>query len=349
MGIPAATKRPAFGVCLLLASLLLFGSEVLAWTNPPARPLVEWLLLLPAYLALSALLLDFIARYRVRDLFGVLLLTGIYSLTAALTINPLSMLNDLPRTLFTRVMGAHALIAAEMVGLFLVLIGGKNRPQRNLLIGCLVVGLAWGIWVKNWPRQEGFGDVSLMTMLVFGGGGLVLIAALLYVILPRFQPEVLVVDPLATELSITAEPVDSLDVFRLKPRGWLIVLGVLLALIALRLFREEIDIAGLILCPLLLALCWAILWFRGRKRGDTLLDNRLPVQPLPLPNLLVAATVFIGVGILGYNLPDIQVGAITPLVLIGLGFTSYGLAWLPTLSLVLGVQGYLRQLATRKM
>ena len=98
---------------ILLALVLLFGSEILVWTNPTGRPIWEWLLLIPGYLALSAILLDFGIRYRVRDVFGVLMLTGIYSLASALVLNPASTLNDLPRTLFTRVMGSHALIALE--------------------------------------------------------------------------------------------------------------------------------------------------------------------------------------------------------------------------------------------
>lgn len=332
-------RREAFGLVVLLAMLLLFGSEVLAWTNPPQRPLMEWLLLLPGYLAISTILLDLIVRYRVRDLFGGLLLAGIYSLVAALAINPSSMLNDMPRTLFTRVMGAHSLIAAETIGLFLVLTGA-GRSRSNLLIGCVVVGLAWGIWVKSWPVEEGFGAVSLPTMLAFGVGGVAVIGVLLYGILPRLQVS------LTSETSETGELLDTL---RLSSRGWTIVIFVLSALITIRWLSGEIDAAGLVLCPLLLVLCWAIIWFRGRKRGDTLLDGHIPTQPLPLTDLLIASVIFIGVGVLGYNLPDVKLGTITPLKLIGLGFTAYGLAWLPAVSLVLGVQGYLRQLATRKM
>src|SRR5512134_3791736 len=108
---------------LLLAALLAYGSEVLVWTNPPGRPLLEWLLFAPGYLVLASILLDFVVRYRVRDLFGVLILAGFYSLSAALLLNPESMLIDMPRTLVTRVMGAHGLLAAEMIGLFLALTG----------------------------------------------------------------------------------------------------------------------------------------------------------------------------------------------------------------------------------
>lgn len=336
MMVFSALRRVSFGLVVLLAVLLLFGSEVLAWTNPPQRPLLEWLLLLPGYLALSAVLLDLIVRYRIRDLFGGLLLAGIYSLLAALALNPAAMLNDLPRTLFTRVMGAHALLAAEMIGLFLLLTGGGGS-RRNLLIGCAVVGLAWGIWAKNWPITEGFGAVSLPTMLAFGSGGIVLIILLLYGMLPRMGT------------APTSEFGEPLDALRLTPRGWTIVIFVLSALITIRWRSGEIAVAGLVICPLLLVLCWGIIWFRGRKRGETLLDDRLPPRPLPLLDLLLAVLIFMGIGIVGYNLPDIKMGTITPQTLIGLGFTAYGLAWLPTVSLVLGVQGYLRQLATRKL
>jgi len=129
----------------------------------------------------------------------------------------------------------------------------------------------------------------------------------------------------------------------------MITIAVLAILLVVRLLQGQVINGGLILCPLLLILCWAIIWFRGRKRGDTLLDHRLPIRPISLPNLILAAVIFLGVGTFAYNLPDIKLGTITLFTLIGLGFTAYGLAWLPTVSLVLGVQGYLRQLASRKM
>lgn len=319
---------------LLLALLLMFGSEVLVWTNPVGRPILEWLLLLPGYAVLGAILVDFTVRYRVRDLFGALLLTGIYALAAALVINPASTLTDVPRSLITRVMGAHALIAAEMIGLLLALTSTHPQTRRNLIIGCVIVGMAWGIWVKNWPVEEGFGAVSLPTMLAFGAGGLALIAVYLYVLLPRIQSE---------------PPSDALESFLLTRRGWLICVVVLAGLLAIHLLQAQIDLAGLILCLLLIVLCWGIIWFRERKRGDTLLDGRIPLRSITLPNFIVASLVFLAVGIFAYNLPAIPIGTFTPLTLIGLGFTAYGLAWLPTVSLVLGVQGYLRQLATRKM
>ena len=368
----------ALSVYILLAMTLMFGSEILVWTNPAGRPVWEWLLLVPGYVALSAILLDFSVRYRVRDIFGVLILTGIYGLASAIFLNPASTLNDLPRTLFTRVMGSHALIAAEMMGLFLVLTGGGRQARRNLLIGSAVVGLAWGIWVKYWPQDEGYGAVSLPVMLAFGIGGIILIGLYLYVVLPRLQADSNRGDPFRTSppdpLSVYSEgekssrsavgkiippttsqaaPAvtndDILATLKLTRRGWLITSGVLAVLLLVRLVQGPVIGAGLVICPLLLALCWGILWFRERKRGDTFLDQHVPIRPLALPNLVMAALLFLVVGIFAYNLPDIKLGTLTPFTLIGLGFTAYGLAWLPTVALVLGVQGYLHQLATRKM
>ncbi|MEZ4668073.1 MAG: hypothetical protein R3E39_09165 [Anaerolineae bacterium] len=327
---PASVSR------LLLALLLLIGSEVLAWNNPTGRPVVEWVLLLPGYLALSALLLDFMVRYRVRDLFGALILTGIYSLSAALVLNPSATLNDLPRTLMTRVMGAHALLAAEMLGFFLVLTRGQTRSRRYLLIGAIIVGLAWGIWVKNWPPDEGFGAVDLPVMLAYCAGSLALIALLLYGLTARPLPA----------LADESAPMPQ-DALRLGRQEWLMVAVILVASAGLRLVRGEIPPGGLFVAGLLV-LCWAILWFRGRKKGATLLDGCFPPQPIAFSRFLLIASLFLALAVFGYNLPAIQVGTITPYTFIGLGFTAYGLAWLPTVSLVLGIQGYLRQLATQQ-
>jgi hypothetical protein len=48
-------------------------------------------------------------------------------------------------------------------------------------------------------------------------------------------------------------------------------------------------------------------------------------------------------------LPAIQLGTLTPFTLIGLGFTAYGLAWLPTVSVYLGFSTYLRQIEARRL
>jgi len=258
---------------LLLAVSLLFGSEVLAWNNPTGHTALEWLMILPGYIALSAVLLDFTVRYRVRDLFGVLVLAGLFSLGAALLIYPQSAFVDMPRTLVTRVMGAHALISAEMIGLFLVLTGGTAaKTMRNLLIGCVIVGLAWGFWVKDWPLEAGYESVSLAVMLAFGIGGIFLVG-----LVSRYA---------GTRASEQAAP----DDLRLSRQGWGVMILVLGILFLLRAAQSAIDVGALILTVLLLVLSWAIIWFRGRTKGEMLLDGHLPVRPMSLLSMVIAAT-----------------------------------------------------------
>jgi hypothetical protein len=316
---------------LLLAALLFFGSEVLAWTNPLGHSLLDWLILIPGYLILASILLDLTVRYRVRDLFGGLVLAGIYALLYALLLNPAYAFTDTARTLVTRVMGAQGLISAEMLGLFLLLTGGLGRrAHRLLLVGCLIVGLAWGIWVRWWPPDEGLEQVSLVTMLAYGVGGLALIAALLAYAAPR---------------TAALTP----DFMRLSRVGWGACVLLLVAVFVFRLLQGAIDTTALVLTPLILLICWAILWYRERAKGRSLLDGHIPIQAPPPLKWLLPLVVFFAAAILTYNLPLIQVEQANQLTLIGVGFTAYGLAWLPTVSLVLGARGYLKQMSQRQL
>ncbi len=65
---------------LLLAALLAFGSEIGVWTMPTTRSPLDWALLVIGYVALSALLLEIAARYRLRDIFGLMMLAGLYGM-----------------------------------------------------------------------------------------------------------------------------------------------------------------------------------------------------------------------------------------------------------------------------
>lgn len=296
----------------LVAALFLLVSEILLWNRPAERDLLEWLLLAAAYLALAALILDLALRYRVHDLFSLLALAGIYSLLNGLLINPQTALADVPRTWVTRLLGAHTLLG---LGVLLLLI----RP-RWLLAVAAGVGLLWGIWLRWLPSLSTIvtEPVPLPIMLLTA-------ALLLAIVLTLWRLA-------ARETSVLAEA-------QLRPAEWGLLLIVLLILVMLHM--QHIDTVSLLVLPVLIGYCLLLLWFQRRETGATLFDQpfRFEVQSLPAAALLLIA------GALGYNLALGE--AISP-VLAGV-FGAFGLVWLPTASLVLGVRAYRKMGRQRRL
>jgi hypothetical protein len=186
--------------------------------------------------------------------------------------------------------------------------------------------LAWGIWVRWWPLDEGYSLVEMPTMLLYGAAGNIIIVVLLTLISPR---------------TLQLIPKN----LRLSRAGWGTTFLLMVGLFVLRLLLGGMDVGGVILVSILLVICWAILWFRERPKGETLLDGHIPIQRLPARYIVVALLIFFAAAIATYNLPLIQIEQANLLTLIGVGFTAYGLAWLPTVSLVLGMRAYGRQIS----
>lgn len=302
----------------LLAVMLAFGSEILLWTNPPGRALLDWLILAVGYLAVSAVLLDLAVRYRIRDLFGLMALAGIYGLAAGLLLNPQTALVDVPRTLITRVMGAHALIGLTMLALFLKI----EKLPRAALVAIAVSGVAWGVWVRWLPTliDSIAPETSLLTMLIYGAVGLILIMALMRINRPGFSP----------------------DNFQLTPLEWIGVAVAFAVILIVHVSAGDIDPLSLVVIFVLIAFCVMLLWFQKREKG-AILFNRQDFRSIPvLPALL-----FLGAGALGFSLPFSPNGEQLSLI-IGV-FTAFGLVWLPTVSLVMGVRAYRKLTRTGRL
>jgi hypothetical protein len=331
--MPTANRRSIWSIRVLLAALLLFGSEVLLWTNPVQRPVGEWLLLIPGYVALSTLLLDLIVRYRVRDLWGLMTLAGIYGLCAGMLLNPQTTLIDLPRTLVTRAMGAHTLVGLEMIGLFLALTNGKSRVLRRLLlVGSAIVGVAWGVWARWSPTQTDatYGEIPLTGMLMVGVVSLVVILGVFALVVRR------------------SGVLSSGDLMLSLREMALLILG-LAALLFIRIFQNALSGTALIVVPVLLVFCLTIQWFRRNTKKPTLLDACLPVAPLAPGWIALAIVIFGAASVIAYDAPLIGNETINQLWVVVVGFTLYGLGWLPLVSAVLGVRAYIRQVATQKL
>lgn len=318
--------RAAWLARLLLAACLAYGSEILLWNDPLARTPLDLLLLSLGYVALAALLLDLLTRWRVRDLFGLMTVAGVYGLLSALLLNPAVTLFDAPRTVVSRVMGAHTLLGLEMLVLFLALTGGR-RLRWVLVIGAGAVGLAWGAWVRWSPMQYDifYAVAPFEVMLLLGVAGLALI--LMLTLLLYRQPVPLTPDALR------------LSTRKLALAG---LVGALLAFV--RLTQAVYDGPAVFLTLVLLLLCLAILWFRRGTRLMPVLAHHFPLRRLPVAWAGLALALFFWAATLMYHLPLIgDEEVFNQGLFVVFGFTLYGLGWLPTVSLVLGARAYIRQ------
>jgi hypothetical protein len=304
----------------LLAGLVLFASEILLWTNPPGRTPTDWLVLAVAYLALASLLLDFAARYRIRDVYGLLALAGFYGLLNGLLLNPQTALADVPLTWATRVMGAHTLVGFGMLVLLLSL---NTKHRIRLWIAAAIVGLLWGIWVRWLPT---FTDIAaeivpLSTFLIIGAIALAPVIVLAWLAAGR-----------------------AVDNLKLHFIEWPLVLAVLIGLYILRV--PEIDELSRVVLGILAGFCWLLLWFQKRDTGATLLDSLLPLQPTAPIILLIGGVITFAAGALGYHLVFAENGPLDAMISL---FAAFGLVWLPTVSLVLGVRSYRKMGRTQKL
>jgi hypothetical protein len=308
----------------LLAALLFFCSEILLWTNPPTRNLLDWLLLIVGYIALSALLLEIAARYRLRDVYGLLMLAGIYGMANGLILNPHSALIDVPRTLISRAMGAHAFAGVIGLALFFSITRGAFRARRTLIVALIltvILGIGWGIWA-HWSPHEfaALGESAPETLALYTGISIVLITIALLIV-HRYAG-------------------DSPNL-HLDRRGWAFTLLALSVLLVIHLLQNEVDLLSLTVIITLSAFSIMIIWFQQHKKGATLLDNLASKSPA-WGSLVLLIIGFAGAGAVGYGLPR---GDVTndPLALISALFTAYGLIWLPAVSIVLGARAFSRQ------
>ncbi len=329
--MPTTAPLHPWLIRLLLAVLLALGSEVLLWTDPPARPLVQWPLLFFGYGVIATVLLDLMVRFNVRDLSGLMLTAGIYSLLSALLLNPKTTLYDVPFTFVSRVSGAHSLLGLEMLFVFMALTGGHRRYLwRVNLVGGVVVGAAWGTWVRYAPAflERVHAPVELSVMLLWGLLGIAataLITAIIYRRVHRIQP---------VDMQLSVEQ-------------WAVMSVILAGLGFVRIAQGALGPSALLLSVIILFITVMIQWFRRSTTLPTILDGHLPVLPMRWPRIALLVGVLLWTATLTYALPIVGTETVNQLNFIVSGFTLYGLAWLPSVSLLLGVRAYIRQVQAR--
>lgn len=312
------------GLAAVLALLLAFGSEVLLWPHWPARSALDWALLAPGYLALATVLLAAAARFRLRDLFGLMALAGVYGILAGLLLHPASSLADVPRTWFTRVMGAHSLIGLLMLTLFLGLRQPLSRRRALALAACaLPVGLAWGVWGRWSGDVYSGGAAAAEVPLALLLAAAAVLAGLAGLALRWLRGKA--AGPVAP-----ARPVLAL------------ALLVLLALLAVRALQNSLDTLSVLIPGMFALFSLGVLYNQERRSGRTLLDG-LEQAPAAGWAGLALGVLALGLGAaLGYSLPR-GAGAGDPVFVITTLFTGYGIGWLPAVAAVLAARGISRQ------
>lgn len=308
---------------LFLATLFLLGSDIILWPNPIGRSWYEWLLILASLVLLATVLLDLAVRFRVRDIFGLFLLGGIYGLSASLLLYPTIALADVPLTYLSRVLGAQSLAGLLALGLWLP----RLRGQLTIALTVSVpAGVVWGVLAHWFPITVGLSadEPPLLSMLIYGGVGLALIAVLGWA---------------STHSRVTD--------LRISRRAWLGVAVVFVALLALRSIQGAIDSLSLVILPVLIAFCVGLLWFQRSQRATPLIDKALPPQA-PRGPFALAALLFLGAGVLGYMLPRAP-GDDDPINVVGTLFIMVGVLWLPAVSLVLGGRAFRRMARAQKL
>ncbi|MBN2472553.1 MAG: hypothetical protein JXN59_17640 [Anaerolineae bacterium] len=317
-----------WGARAVLALALAFFSEIMWWSNDPlALSAGAWGARAILYLALAALLLDLMARFEVGELFGVLVLAGLYGLLNGALVSG-GALAALPLSLVTRPLGLHTLGGGVLALLWLgwLLDGRGFVPWRAALLAG--IGLLWGMWVRWYPLlpSNTYPLPALSSALVLVIGGLVLLGVAFFA-WGRLARR----GALALETGL-----------RLSPWAWGAVAGALGVTLAQQARAGAIDTLGGVLLGVLAGYLVVLLVFLRAGVSATPFLRRFDPPQLAGPGVyaLYAALLVIPAA-LGYTLPGDGPEAL-PLRALTTALTVFGILWLPGVSLGIGLRAYIR-------
>lgn len=314
-------RLPGWRVRLIFGALLLVFSELIVWQTPARFSALEWAGLALLYLALAAAALDLIERTHANDIFGLLLIAGLYGLANATLISHITT-RDLPISLLVRPLAAQPLAFLGALAAFHLLLSGRPTGLLHFVLA-LVAGLWWGIWVRWLPvvSDEPIPAVDLDTALAVAGIGLLACAAIPLLVRPQ--------SPLSPRA------------WRLNPLEWLVVAAALVAALGIGVAEGEIERSGIGVVGTLMAFMGMILYVTlPLRRSVSWLGAIAPRAP-NLPAWLVLVVPFLLAGWAGYSLPGSGDHSAQSDILFGV-LTGIGLVWLPGVSIVVGVRTFVQ-------
>lgn len=322
--VPFIRMSAIWWVRLLGATVFTFATEGILWWYR-IHPLEESLLIFALHFTLVSLLLDSIVRFKVRELFGELIVLGGYVVLAAPLMYPDLTLADLPRTFATRVMG----------GMFISVVWGwavmwqtlhRWQPNRYTVLGFGLGGIGWGVWLMESPALIGQPATYALEVVTVGSVGITLIALLMPLVM---RSRVLLPDD-----------------FRLTRFEWAIGLAIIAGSAGYRVWSKTFSLDAIPILLITFSFIILILWFQSSPKAKTLFHHTLPLGTIRYGNFILNLGAFLGMGLLGLWLIPYVRGNL-PLADITSTLVAFiGLAWLPTVSLVLGVRAYRWQVRT---
>ncbi|GAB4571683.1 MAG: hypothetical protein Kow0077_09040 [Anaerolineae bacterium] len=313
---------------LAVGLALLFYSEVVWWASDPlALDALAWATRLVLYTLTAALMLDLMGRFEVGELFGWLVIGGLYGLINGALITG-SAFDDLPISLITRPLGLHTLGGGmlALAWLFWLLDGRGITPLRLIVVAG--AGLLQGVWVQTYPllptnrmAVPALGQVAAVTAV-----GLILVPGMLWLVVRALR-------------RTTEQPLG--PALQLNRIEWGLVGGGLAGLFAARFQADALGtFAGVVLGGLVGYLVLLLFLLRGQAR-QPVLERLSPVKVPKVGVLAVFAVVHLLALVAGYSLirDDAAAGMFRVLTA---GLTVFGLVWLPGVSVGLGLRSYIR-------
>lgn len=322
-----------WGVRLWFGALLLFGSEILIWTDPSALSIVDWMGRGFICTLIATLLLDLAARFRIRDIYDSMALLAIGALLIGLLTAPNFAHADFPRTLLTRVLGAYGLTGLEMLGLMLVLCRVVDRRMRRLILPVAAWnGFYFGVWLRWMPvfNPQIAPFVPLDQALLLAGGVFLPCAALWWGLRGALRQ---------------LHPLD----LRLPVVPFLLLIAALIALSLPVLITGALTTGPLVASLLLMGVSYAVLYFRRSPRDPMLLEAFLPALPASRLWLLGIVGAFLAACLFAYELPLAGSEQINQLWLMEVGFGAVGALWYPLVAAVLAFRAVDEQMRRNQL
>ncbi len=314
-------------VRLLLACLFLLGNEILLWNNPQLHDPVEWGLKVIGYIASATLLLDLSVRYRIRNVYDVMTLIVVHSLLVALIIQPDIAFDDFPSKFIQRMLGAVGFVSIEVFGFFLLMTRASfNRGKFLMVLYAIAVGFYWGVWSRWSPFRDMSGvepttfNIMLALFCIVG-----LIVFLLFLRLSRHHS------------------VWEAKHFQLNRPELGAVMIVCILLLLLRFIQGYVNVGGMTIAGILLALAVGVLYYRKPEKAQMLMDKHFPPQPLKWIWVIIAGAIVVISAFIGYSLPFIELDFFNQLWILELAFLGIGGIWLPMIAIVFSTEAIDRQ------